>query len=32
VSDSVDRAVSAKYFTQTDGKKMKAGLAKDVGK
>jgi len=30
VNDSVDRAVSAKYFTQTDGKKMKADLAKDA--
>jgi hypothetical protein len=32
VNDSVDRAVSARYFTQTDGKKMKLGLAKDLGK
>jgi hypothetical protein len=32
VNDSVDRAVSARYFTEADGKKMKAGLAKDVGK
>ncbi len=32
VDDSVDRAVSAGYFTQADGKKMKADLAKDAGK
>ncbi len=32
VNDSVDRAVKAKYFTETDGKKMKADLAKDFGK
>jgi Alpha/beta hydrolase domain len=32
VNDSVDRAVRAKYFTETDGKKMKADLANDVGK
>jgi Alpha/beta hydrolase domain len=32
VSESVDRAVSARYFTETDGKKMKASLAKDVSK
>ncbi len=32
VDDSVDRVVSARYFTQTDGKKMKADLAKDFGK
>jgi hypothetical protein len=25
VNESVDRAVSARYFTETDGKKMKAG-------
>jgi hypothetical protein len=30
VNDSVDRAVSARYFTPTDGKKMKADLAKDA--
>jgi hypothetical protein len=29
VNDSVDRAVSARYFTPTDGKKMKVDLAKD---
>jgi hypothetical protein len=32
VNDSVDRAVRARYFTQTDGEKMKVDLAKDVGK
>jgi hypothetical protein len=32
VNDSVDRAVRARYFTETDGNKMKSGLAKDVGK
>jgi hypothetical protein len=32
VNDSLDRAVSAKYFTQTDGKKMKADFAKGAGK
>ena len=32
VNDSVDRAVRARYFTQTDGKKMKIGLAKDFGR
>jgi hypothetical protein len=30
VNDSVDSAVSARYFTPTDGKKMKADLAKDA--
>jgi hypothetical protein len=32
VNDSVDRAVNARYFTETDGKRMKASLAKDPGK
>jgi Alpha/beta hydrolase domain len=32
VNDSVDRAVKARYFIETDGKKMKAALAKDAGK
>jgi hypothetical protein len=32
VNDSVDRAVSARYITETDGKKMKVDLAKDLGK
>jgi hypothetical protein len=31
VNDSVDKAVRARYFTETDGNKMKAGLEKDVG-
>ncbi len=32
VNASVDRAVSARYFTETDGKKMKTELAKSIGK
>jgi len=31
VNDSVDRAVRARYFTESDGKKMKVSLEKDVG-
>jgi hypothetical protein len=32
VNASVDSAVKARYFTESDGKKMKADFAKDLGK